>query len=51
MGVRSAWYYHLQELTKLRITDIQGIQKPENIVAEVPPKAAKKKQEKVAVPA
>ncbi|XP_054800495.1 50S ribosomal protein L21, mitochondrial [Prosopis cineraria] len=42
---------HRQELTKLRITDIQGIEKPENIVAEVPSKAAKKKQEKVAVPA
>ncbi|KAF7803452.1 50S ribosomal protein L21, mitochondrial-like [Senna tora] len=42
---------HRQELTKLRIIDIQGIEKPENIVAEVPPKAAKKKQEKVAVTA
>ncbi|XP_028775556.1 50S ribosomal protein L21, mitochondrial [Neltuma alba] len=42
---------HRQELTKLRITDIQGIEKPEKIVAEVPSKAAKKKQEKVAVPA
>ncbi|KAK4271557.1 hypothetical protein QN277_020235 [Acacia crassicarpa] len=42
---------HRQELTKLRITDIQGIEKPEKIVNEVPSNAAKKKQEKVAVPA
>ncbi|KAK7362836.1 hypothetical protein VNO77_04960 [Canavalia gladiata] len=42
---------HRQELTKLRITDIQGIEKPQNIVAEKPSKAAKKEQEKVAVTA
>ncbi|KAI9121430.1 hypothetical protein K1719_008463 [Acacia pycnantha] len=42
---------HRQELTKLRITDIQGIEKPEKIVNEIPSNAAKKKREKVAVPA
>ncbi|KAB1225572.1 50S ribosomal protein L21, mitochondrial [Morella rubra] len=34
------------ELTKLRITDIQGIEKSENIVREKPSKAAKKQPEK-----
>lgn len=43
--------YHLQELTKLRITDIQGIQKPQNVLVKKPSKAAKKEQEKVAVTA
>ncbi|RDY13403.1 50S ribosomal protein L21, mitochondrial [Mucuna pruriens] len=42
---------HRQELTKLRITDIQGIEKPQNILAEKPSKPAKKEQEKVAVTA
>ena len=37
-----------QELTKLRITDIQGIEKPENTPTAKPPKAAGKKPEKVA---
>ncbi|KAG6595143.1 50S ribosomal protein L21, mitochondrial, partial [Cucurbita argyrosperma subsp. sororia] len=40
---------HRQELTKLRIIDIQGIDKPENIGK--PSKTADKKQEKVAVAA
>ncbi|KAJ7980564.1 50S ribosomal protein L21, related protein [Quillaja saponaria] len=40
---------HRQELTKLRITDIQGIEKSENAVAEKPSKADKR-LEKVAVP-
>lgn len=39
---------HRQELTKLRITDIQGIEKPENTPTAKPPKAAGKKPEKVA---
>ncbi|KAK7252153.1 hypothetical protein RIF29_35911 [Crotalaria pallida] len=43
---------HRQELTKLRITDIQGIEKPQNVLPEKPPKAAaKKEKEKVAVTA
>ncbi|KAL1327155.1 hypothetical protein HN51_037242 [Arachis hypogaea] len=42
---------HRQELTKLRITDIQGIEKPENVPASKPSKAAKKEQEKVAATA
>ncbi|KAF5728681.1 Ribosomal protein L21 [Tripterygium wilfordii] len=45
---------HRQELTKLRITDIQGIEKPEAKVDPKPSKAAKvavKKPEKVAVAA
>ncbi|XP_059438571.1 large ribosomal subunit protein bL21m [Corylus avellana] len=42
---------HRQELTKLRITDIQGIEKPEQIVTEKPTKAAEKKPEKVPVTA
>ncbi|XP_061358655.1 large ribosomal subunit protein bL21m [Gastrolobium bilobum] len=42
---------HRQELTKLRITDIQGIEKPKNVLAEKPSKAAKKEREKVAVTA
>lgn len=37
---------HRQELTKLRITDIQGVEKPE---ATTPPKKEKEKPEKVAV--
>ncbi|KAL2344046.1 hypothetical protein Fmac_005331 [Flemingia macrophylla] len=41
---------HRQELTKLRITDIQGIEKPQNAIKpEKPSKPAKKEQEKVAV--
>ncbi|KAH0985682.1 hypothetical protein GBA52_012859 [Prunus armeniaca] len=40
---------HRQELTKLRIVDVQGIEKPE--VPEKPPKAPGKKPEKVAVAA
>ena len=51
--------YYIQELTKLRITDIQGIEKPVNVPAEKPSKASKKEpskavkeeQEKVAVTA
>ncbi|GLT68489.1 hypothetical protein SLA2020_407150 [Shorea laevis] len=35
-----------KELTKLRITDIQGIEKPEKIVTEKPTKAAEKAAEK-----
>ncbi|KHN07258.1 50S ribosomal protein L21, mitochondrial [Glycine soja] len=42
---------HRQELTKLRITDIQGIEKPQNVLPEKPPKPAKKEKEKVAVTA
>ncbi|OIW10408.1 hypothetical protein TanjilG_05556 [Lupinus angustifolius] len=42
---------HRQELTKLRITNIEGIEKPQNVVVEKPSKAAKKEQEKVAVTA
>ncbi|XP_020227785.1 50S ribosomal protein L21, mitochondrial [Cajanus cajan] len=40
---------HRQELTKLRITDIQGIEKPQNAIKpEKPSKSTKKEQEKVA---
>ncbi|KAA8519795.1 hypothetical protein F0562_014115 [Nyssa sinensis] len=42
---------HRQELTKLRITDIQGIEKPENTTAGKTEKKAVKKPEKVAVAA
>lgn len=43
---------HRQELTKLRITDIQGIEKPKMIVdPPKPTKEARKKPEKVAVAA
>ncbi|KAI6705119.1 hypothetical protein NL676_008081 [Syzygium grande] len=42
---------HRQELTKLRITDIQGIAKPEKTDNEKPVKSAVKKSEKVAVAA
>ncbi|KAK9906962.1 hypothetical protein M0R45_002576 [Rubus argutus] len=42
---------HRQELTKLRIIDIQGIEKPEPVVTEKPSKAPGKKPEKVAVAA
>ncbi|XP_004294019.1 PREDICTED: 50S ribosomal protein L21, mitochondrial [Fragaria vesca subsp. vesca] len=42
---------HRQELTKLRIIDIQGIQKPEPVVTEKPSKTHGKKPEKVAVAA
>ncbi|KAF8029959.1 hypothetical protein BT93_E2392 [Corymbia citriodora subsp. variegata] len=42
---------HRQELTKLRITDIQGIEKPEKTDNEKPVKSAVKKLEKVAVAA
>ncbi|KAK7412764.1 hypothetical protein VNO78_04379 [Psophocarpus tetragonolobus] len=42
---------HRQELTKLRITDIQGIEKPQNVLPEKPSKPAKKEQENVAVTA
>ncbi|XP_062167159.1 large ribosomal subunit protein bL21m-like [Alnus glutinosa] len=42
---------HRQELTKLRITDIQGIEKPEQIVTGKPTEAAQKKPEKVPVTA
>ncbi|KAK2631697.1 hypothetical protein EUGRSUZ_L02565 [Eucalyptus grandis] len=42
---------HRQELTKLRITDIQGIEKPEKTENEKPVKSAVKKSEKVAVAA
>nr|XP_023928580.1 50S ribosomal protein L21, mitochondrial-like [Quercus suber] len=38
---------HRQELTKLRITDIQGIEKPEKPYTGKPSKAAGKKPEKV----
>ncbi|XP_027916723.1 50S ribosomal protein L21, mitochondrial [Vigna unguiculata] len=40
---------HRQELTKLRITDIQGIEKPQVVLTEKPSKPSKKEQEKVAV--
>ncbi|XP_065880029.1 large ribosomal subunit protein bL21m [Euphorbia lathyris] len=42
---------HRQELTKLRITDIQGIEKPERKVNPKSKKDAVKKEEKVAVAA
>lgn len=42
---------HRQELTKLRITDIQGIEKPEKPTPAKTEKSAAKKAEKVAVPA
>ncbi|XP_052183731.1 50S ribosomal protein L21, mitochondrial [Diospyros lotus] len=42
---------HRQELTKLRITDIQGIEKPQLMSAGKIEKSAVKKPEKVAVPA
>lgn len=42
-------FFFLQELTKLRIIDIQGIEKPEPVVTEKPSKAPGKKPEKVAV--
>ncbi|XP_004494520.2 uncharacterized protein [Cicer arietinum] len=42
---------HRQELTKLRITDIQGVEKPQIELTEKPSKSAKKEQEKVAVSA
>ncbi|XP_068324940.1 large ribosomal subunit protein bL21m-like [Pyrus communis] len=42
---------HRQELTKLRIVDVQGIEKPEPVVTEKPSKAPGKKTEKVAVAA
>ncbi|KAL1536084.1 Large ribosomal subunit protein bL21m [Salvia divinorum] len=37
---------HRQELTKLRITDIQGIEKPENTMPLPPPTKEKEKAEK-----
>ena len=43
--------YPFQELTKLRITDIQGIEKPKPVDNQKPPKTPSKKQEKVAVAA
>ncbi|KAL2899472.1 50S ribosomal protein L21 mitochondrial [Bienertia sinuspersici] len=42
---------HRQELTRLRITDIQGIEKPETPLAVKPAKTSAKKAEKVAVAA
>ncbi|CAK8544535.1 unnamed protein product [Lathyrus sativus] len=42
---------HRQELTKLRITNIEGVEKPQPELAEKPSKSAKKEQEKVAVSA
>lgn len=42
---------HRQELTRLRITDIQGIEKPETPPIGKTPKASAKKVEKVAVAA
>ncbi|WJX85301.1 hypothetical protein P8452_67777 [Trifolium repens] len=42
---------HRQELTKLRITDIEGVEKPQIELIEKPPKSAKTEQEKVAVTA
>ncbi|OIV93201.1 hypothetical protein TanjilG_24416 [Lupinus angustifolius] len=42
---------HRQELTKLRITNIEGIEKPQNVVVEKPSKAAKGEQNKVPVTA
>lgn len=36
--------YHCQELTKLRITNIEGIEKPEIVLAEKPSKTANKKE-------
>jgi large subunit ribosomal protein L21 len=38
-------------LTKLRITDIEGVEKPQIELIEKPPKSAKTEQEKVAVTA
>ncbi|CAJ2631767.1 unnamed protein product [Trifolium pratense] len=38
---------HRQELTKLRITDIEGVEKPQIELAEKPSESAKKEQEKV----
>ncbi|KAG5561671.1 hypothetical protein RHGRI_004654 [Rhododendron griersonianum] len=40
---------HRQELTKLRITDIQGIEKPEPVPTNKPEKTAVKKLEKTSV--
>lgn len=42
---------HRQELSKLRITDIQGIEKPVTVDKQKTPKTPEKKQEKVAVAA
>lgn len=42
---------HRQELTRLRITDIQGIEKPGNVGASKPVKEAVKKPVNVAVAA
>lgn len=42
---------HRQELTKLRITNIEGVEKPLNELVEKPSKSAKKEREKVAVSA
>ncbi|CAL5194845.1 unnamed protein product [Lathyrus oleraceus] len=42
---------HRQELTKLRITNIEGVEKPQPELVEKPSKSAKKEQEKVAVSA
>jgi large subunit ribosomal protein L21 len=43
--------YHFQELTKLRITDIEGIEKPQIELVEKPSKSAKTEHEKVPVSA
>lgn len=43
--------YHFQELTKLRITNIEGVEKPLNELVEKPSKSAKKERENVAVSA
>lgn len=43
--------YHFQELTKLRITNIEGVEKPQPELVEKPSKSAKKEQEKVVVSA
>lgn len=45
------WFSVFQELTKLRITDIQGIEKPEPKVDPKRKRAAVKTEEKVAVAA
>ncbi|MCI06773.1 50S ribosomal protein L21, partial [Trifolium medium] len=39
------------ELTKLRITDIEGVEKPQIELVDKPSKSAKEEQEKVAVSA
>ncbi|KAL5081014.1 hypothetical protein RYX36_009435 [Vicia faba] len=42
---------HRQEFTKLRITNIEGVEMPQPELVEKPSKSAKEEQEKVAVSA